>query len=371
MGKGNTLFAQVQARLPWAAFDRAVLRLRGDHKVQRATCRSHVLVLLLAMLRGQHSLRRIEQGLSGRQRYLSIFGIGSVDRSTVSLANRHRPAEVADALFCALLQRAQTTAPRHGFPFRQKVFTLDATVIQVSTVLYPWARCAEDEAGIKLHIFLDHDGLLPCLVEFGTLKTSELKLARQRSYDAGTVLCFDQGYFDTAWFRRLTESGVTFVTRLPPNPHYTVLRERARAAGSNVLADEIIRFTSATCRRQYPQPLRLITFCDPATGNLLWFLTNQLSWSAETVAAVYKSRWQIELFFKWLKQHLKLSHLLGRNANAVRWQALLALCLYLMLATWGFDYGTSPGGLLDQLNQYLFDKTTLQELLTFSYQFQT
>jgi len=360
----------VQARLPWAAFDRAVTQLRGDYKVQRARCRSHVLVLLLAMLRGQHSLRRIENGLSARQRYLRAFGIGSVDRSTVSHANRHRPAEAAETLFQGLLTQAQARAMRHGFPFRQKVWTLDATVIQVSTVLYEWARCAQDEAGIKLHVFLDQDGVLPGLVEFGTLKTSELKLARQRLYPPGMVLCFDQGYFDTAWFRRLTDGSVTFVTRLPPRPRYEVLKERPRDGASNVLADEVIRFTSNGCRRHYPRPLRLITFCDAATGHLLWFLTNQMTWSAETVAAVYKSRWQIELFFKWLKQHLKLSHLLGRNANAVRWQVLLALCLYLLLVAFGHQYQVPRSELLWRLNQYLFDDTTLSKLLKHSYQFQ-
>jgi hypothetical protein len=373
MGKGTTLFAQLQGQLPWAAFDRAVAAVQGDRKVHVATCRSHFLVLLLAMLGRQHSLRRIERGLAGRQSYLSRFGIGSVDRSTVSHANRHRPAAAAEAMYGDLLRRVQAVAPGHPFRFRRKLTTMDATELQVSHVLFEWARCAPDESGIKLHVFLDHNGLVPSLVEFGTFKTSELKLARRRTYTRGSVLCFDQGYFDTAWFRQLTEQGVTFVTRLPPRPVYTVLQERPLPADSNVLADQVIRFTSDTCRHQYPGRLRLVTFCDGATGNLLWFLTNQMTWSALTIAAVYKARWEIELFFKWLKQHLRLTHLLGREAEAVRWQVLVALCLYLLLARIKFQTNLtgSLGELFHVFSAYLFDPVTPKILWANDYQFQT
>jgi hypothetical protein len=362
MGQGITLFAQLQARLPWSALDRAVAALAGDYKVQRATCRSHFLVLLLAMLRRQHSLRHIETGLSGRRRYLAAFGVGSVDRSTISHANRCRPAAVAEAMYQALLRRTQAVAP--GDRFRGKRITLDATVVQVSATLFEWARCAPEESGIKLHLFLDHNGLLPCWVEFGTLRNSELEWARRRTYAPGTVLCFDQGYFDTAWLAALQRQGVTFVTRLPPRPVYDVVRERAVGDAPGVLADEIVRFRSRICRRQYPRPLRLVTFCDPLTGNLLWFLTNQMTWSAATVCRVYKDRWQIELFFKWLKQHVNLTHFYGRDENAVRWQVLVALCLYLLLAGLKFEHGgdRSLCDWLRALDHYLFDHRTLENL---------
>ena len=373
MGKGTTLFAQLQALMPWAVMAQAVQAVRGDFKVHRTTCRSYFLVLLLALLRGQHSLRDIERGLSGRQRYLRAFGLGSLDRSTLSHAGQHRPAEVAEAVFSDLLRQVSAVAPRHPGRFRGKHYTLDATEIPVPSTLVRWARCAPDEAGIKLHLFLDHDGLVPCLVEFATVKDSELKLARQRSYPRGTLLCFDRGYFDSAWFKTLTDAGVIFVTRLPQCPRYAVEQARPVAEDSAVLFDEIIRFTSPACRRQYPGRLRLITYYDAVGNRTLQFLTNQMRWAATTLCQIYKERWQIELFFKWLKQNLRLTHFLGCTENAVRWQVLVALCLYLLLALLKFRHRLSWSlrELLGRLGQYLFDPVTLHELFAECYQFQT
>jgi hypothetical protein len=373
MGKGTTLLGQLQAQLPWVALARAVDHLGGDHKVHLATCRSHFLVMTLAMLLRQPSLRRIEGSLAGRLRYLAHFGIGSVDRSSVSYANRHRPAEAAEAMYHELLRRCQAAAVRHAFPFHHTVWTLDATVIQVSSVLYEWARCAPDESGIKLHLFLDQAGLLPVIVEFGTLRDSERAMAKRRHYRRGTVLCFDRGYFDSAWFRELTEQGVVFVTRLPANIRITVLTNRKVPPGSGVIADQLIRLSGKIAGPRCSRVLRLVTFADPQRQKTLSFLTNQLTWSALTICQVYKSRWQIELFFKWLKQTLKLSHLYGRTENAVRWQVLTALCLYLLL--WHLKQRTARGWTLSELHarldHYLFDPVTLPELLDESYQFQT
>jgi hypothetical protein len=365
MGQGITLFGQVQARLPWAAFNRSVARCAGDYKVHRATCRSHFLVLLLAMLLGRHSLRDIEKGLRRRQRYLAAFGVGSLDHNTLSHANRHRPAEPAEALFAASLQQATATAPGHPGRFRGKHYTLDATEIQVSATLFEWARCTPGESGIKLHLFLDHDGLLPCLVEFATLRDSELKLARRRSYAPGSVLCFDRGYFDSEWLEQLCTGDVRFVTRLPAYVRYEVLTER-RVRGEGVLDDQRIRFAGPKTGGRCARPLRLITYYDAAGDRILQFLTNQLMWSAATIAAIYKARWQIELFFKWLKQNLKLTHFYGRSENAVRWQVLVALSLYLLLAHWKFHYGwaSSLRDLLGNLGLYLFERLPLTALGT-------
>jgi putative transposase len=365
MGKGTTLFFQVQARLPWAAFMRAVQAWDADYKVHRATCRSHCLVLLAALLLKRQSLRDIEQGLRGRQGVLRTLGVGSLDHNTLSHANRHRPAVVAEAFFEALLQQAEAVAPRQTLALGGKRFALDATEIHVSRTLFEWARCASGDAGVKLHLFLDYDGLLPCAVELATLRDSELQLARQRRYPSGTILCFDQGYFDTAWFRTLTDRDVTFVTRLPPRPLYNVIAERPVADASPVVADEIIRFTSPICRKQYGGCLRLITYYDAVGDRLLLFLTNQMTWAAETLSRIYKDRWQIELFFKWLKQNLKLRHFYGRNENAVRWQVLLSLCLYLLLARLKFESAAtlSLRDLHNRLGLYLFDTILIPNVL--------
>lgn len=373
MGQGITLFEQLQARLPWRVLDEAVAEQGGDYKVHRATCRSHFLVLLTALLLGRHSLRDIERGLQGRQTYLRSFGLGSLDHNTLSHANRHRPAQVAEAMFTALLEQAQAAAPGHRGPWRGKYYTLDATEIRVSSVLFEWARCTPCKSGIKLHLFLDQNGLLPGVVEFATLRDSELKLARRRTYAAGSLLSFDQGYFDTDWFRTLTAHGVIFVTRLPPRPLYEVVSERPPDPSSPVLDDQIIRFTSPVCRKQYRGCLRLITYYDAVGDRILQFLTNQMTWEAVLIAQIYKDRWQIELFFKWLKQNLKLTHLYGRSENAVRWQVLVALCLYLLLALLKFENALSFSlrDLRGRFALYRFDRVTLTELWNQQYQFQT
>jgi putative transposase len=372
MGKGITLFRQVQALLPWGAVAQAVADHDGDYKVQKATCRSQVLVWLLALLLKRQSLRDIETGLRGRQHYLTAFGVGSLDHNTLSHANRHRPAAVAEALFTALLAQAAAAAPGHPGRFRGPHYTLDATEIQVSARLYEWACCAPDEAGIKLHVFLDHAGGLPCLVEFATLKDSERTLARRRTYAPGSLLCFDRGYFDSAWFGQLTANGVRFVTRLPANIRYTVLRERP-VTGDGVLEDQQIRLCGKIAGPRCALTLRLITFYDAQGDRILQFLTNQLTWAAAAIAALYKARWEIERFFKWLKQNLRLTHLLGRTENAVRWQVLMALSLYLLLALLKYRHGLqrSLHDLHASLGLYLFDTLPLQMLWDDTYQFQT
>jgi putative transposase len=363
MGQGIILFRQVQALLPWPAVDQAVAEQDGDYKVHRATCRSQILVWLLALLLKRPSLRTIESALRKRQAYLAAFGVGSLDHNTLSYANRHRPAAVAEALFTALRAQAEAAAPGHPGRFRGKHYTLDATEIQVSATLFEWARCAPDEAGIKLHVFLDHAGGLPCLVEFATLKDSERTLARRRTYAPGSLLCFDRGYFDSAWFGQLTAQGVRFVTRLPANIRYAVVGERP-VAGEGVLADQRIRLCGKIAGPRCGLTLRLITFYDAQGDRILQFLTNQMTWAAATVAAIYKARWEIERFFKWLKQNLHLTHLLGRTENAVRWQVLMALSLYLLLARLKYRHGLdlSLRELHAAIGLYLFEALTLEML---------
>jgi putative transposase len=373
MGKGITLLRDMQGLIPWKVLDAAVAAVDGDRWVHKATCRSHFLCLLLGLCLHRASLRAIEWGLQHRLTYLSRFGLGSVDRSTISHANEHRPAAVLEPLFKALLAEAQGTAPAHAFPFAAPVYSLDATVIWVCQALFPWAQHAAGRAALKLHLILDHRGLLPCVVDLTKMDQSELCRARQRAYEPGSVLCFDRGYFDSEWFGRLTDQGVIFVTRLPSYARYDVLAERPVAPGSAVVADQIIRFAGCKTRHKCRHWLRLVTLCDPDSGKVWRFLTNQMSWSAETIAELYKSRWQIELFFKWIKQHLKVTSFYGRSENAVRWQLLTALCLYLLLALIKFRHGW-PGTLyaLHQiLESHLFDPVDLTTLLFGYYDFRT
>jgi putative transposase len=373
MSQGITLFHQLQGLLPRHRFAAAVAAVSGDHKVHRATCWSHAQCLLLGLLLGCRSLRDLSTALRSRLTYLRQFGVGSVDRSTLSHAGIHRPGVVMNALFTALLAQVQARAPRHPFRFRGKLLSLDATVIHVSTTLFAWARSAKTDCGVKLHVHYNHAGGIPEVVELKTVRVSELHLAKQRTYAPGTVLVMDRGYFECAWLAALHRAGVVFVTRLPPHVLYRVLKRKAVPPDSGLISDEQIRFSGPISGCRCPVRLRVICYCDPVTGKELRFLTNQLQWSALTICRVYKARWQIELFFKWMKQNLKVKTFYGRSENAVHWQLMAALCLYLLLTLLKLMHN-SHDRLIDiqrLLDQHLFVQTTIDDVLKYSYQFQT
>jgi putative transposase len=373
MSQGITLYHQLQGLLPRRQFSSAVAAVSGDHKVHRATCWSHAQCLLLGLLLGCRSLRDLSCALRSRLTYLRQFGVGSVDRSTLSHAGRHRPGVVMNALFAALLAQAQAYAPRHPFRFRNKLLSLDATVIHVSTTLFNWARSARTDCGVKLHVHYNHAGGIPEVVDLKTVRMSELHLAKQRTYAPGTVLVMDRAYFDCAWLAALHHAGVVFVTRLPPHVRYRVLKRKTVSLDSGVIADEHIRFSGPVSGKRCPVRLRIVRYRDPVTNKELVFLTNQLQWTPLTVCQVYKARWQIELFFKWMKQNLKVKTFYGRSENAVHWQLMAALCLYLLLSLlkWMHNCKDRLIDIQRLLDQHLFEQTTITDLLKHEYQFKT
>jgi hypothetical protein len=331
MSQGIALFQQVQAWLSRPVFARAVARCHGDHKVHVATCWSHFCCLALALLTHRRSLRCIETSFSDRRTSLSAWGIGSVYRSTLSHANARRPAQVVTALFPVLAKRCDTlltTLPRR---FRRKLYLLDATVIGLCETLFDWACWAPKRSGVKLHVVYDADGHFPCVVNLTSVRVNEIRPARALSFALGTILCFDRGYFDTTWFQQVTDAGVTFVTRMATHVAYEVVQERRPDPDRGVMQDAWIRFTGERSRRHYRGRLRCIHYVDPHTERTLVFVTNRLRGAAYTICEIYRARWQIEAFFKWLKTTLQVKTFYGRSENAVRWQLWTALCLYLWL----------------------------------------
>lgn len=373
MRQGITLFEQVQALLPRRVVTAAVAACGGDYKVHVATCWSQVLWLMLAVLTRQRSLRHIGQSLHTRLTYLRRFGIGSLDRSTLSHAGAQRPQAVAETLFHALLATCQRIAPHHPFRFDGRLYSLDATVIHVCHTLYRWAVWAPQRAGIKLHVALDHDGELPTLVDVTSARVYERTTARQWEFPEGSVLCFDRGYFDSGWFQDLVRRKIVFVTRWAYGARYRVVKERAIEPGGPVCADQEIRFAGKTSRAKFHGVLRLITYRDPNTNQTFQFVTNQRRWSAQQIADIYQARWRIELFFKWLKQQLPVLHFYGQSENAVRWQLYIALCVYLLLNWIKFRsrLEQSLTAICRRLEPHLFDRVTLENLLRGTYQFQT
>ena len=243
-----------------------------------------------------------------------------------------QPYTLYETLFGRLLSRCQQCAPRHGFRFKNKLYAVDATTIDLCLAVFPWASFRRTKAAIKLHIGLDQAGHLPSFVSVTEGKTGDVKAARTWTFPAGSVVVADRAYLDFKWFHQLQARGVTFVTRLKRGVRYRVTREHDIRPGTGVLSDQTIELTSARSRKAYAAPLRRVAYQDPVTKNRYVFVTNNTTWVAQTIADIYKSRWQIELFFKWIKQHLKVKRFVGRSKNAVMTQLWVAMCMYLLLA---------------------------------------
>jgi hypothetical protein len=268
---------------------------------------------------------------------LKHLGITAPSHSTLAYANEHRPWELYPRIFFQLHQRcAQQFVGKKRFRFKNKLLSLDSSIIDLSVTLFDWAKFRQTKGAIKLHLLLDHDGYLPSFAWITEGKRSDVKVAQGLKFDPGTIIVYDRGYNDYSLFAQWTAQGVFFVTRMKDNALYEVVGERDVPQNRHILKDELIQLTGLKAEEKCPYPLRRIEVYVPETNEILVFLTNNLGLGATTIAAVYKDRWQIEIFFKILKQNLKIKTFVGTSANAVKiqiWTALIAMLIlrYLQL----------------------------------------
>ena len=286
--------------------------------------------LLSMQLTARVSLRDGISSLKARIKSLYHLGVKPVARSTFADANHQRPASLFEALFGLMYRRCQPLAPKHKFKFKNKLFSLDATVVSLCLTLFPWAAFRRTKGGIKLHTLLDHDGYLPAFVAVSPAREPEIKKARSLSLPKGSIVVEDLGYTDYAWYAQLTAQKIFFATRQKRNARYRVLEWRPVNAALGLVSDETILLTGAKAR-ECPKPLRRIVYRDSATGKVYVFLTNHFRLAAKTIADIYKERWQIEIFFRWIKQNLKIKAFIGNSENAVLTQIYAALIVYLLL----------------------------------------
>lgn len=324
-----SIFNQLLQLFPRAEFQRAVADTKAERRTQ-VGCWQQFVAMLFCQLGGAHSLREICGGLASCEQRLTHLGIEAPKRSTLSYANAHRPWELYQRVYYQLLARVQAVAPGKRFRFKNKLLSLDATVIDLCAELFPWATFRRRKGAVKLHFTLDHDGCLPTALVITEGTRQETPIARLQSFDPGTILVFDMGYLDFAWFATLTAQGVWFVTRMKENTDYRIVERCPVPERGHVLADDRIQLCGPLSRRKYPDVLRRVQVRHPDTGEILEFLTNHLEFGPTTIARIYKDRWQIELFFKALKQHLRVKTFVGTSANALHtqiWTALIALLL--------------------------------------------
>jgi hypothetical protein len=332
------MFSQLLKLFPRTEFQALVKRTHAERHARGFTCWGQFVAMLFCQLGRAHSLREICGGLRSTEGKLSHLGITAPSRSTLAYANEHRPWQLYRAVFQELLGRCQSVTPSRAkkFRFKNKLVSLDSTVIDLCATLFDWAKFRRTKGAVKLHLLLDHDGYLPSVAVITEGKRHDVRVARTLRFDPGTIVVMDRGYVDYEWFGRLTTDGVFFVTRLKDNAAYAVEETRAVPERSHVRRDEVIRLTGVAAQSKCPHPLRRVEVQDPETGDTLVFVTNHLTFGATTIAAIYKDRWQIELFFKALKQNLKVKTFVGTSANALKiqlWTALIALLLlkYLQL----------------------------------------
>ena len=290
----------------------------------------HFVAMLFCQLADAQSLREITGGLASCEGRLEQLGMTVPKRSTLAYANQHRPWELFRDVFYNTAERCRgELGQKTKFRFRNRLLSIDSSVVTLCLEMFPWATYSRQKGAVKLHFTLDHAGYLPEAMVITTGAYSELTVLRRRSYARGTILVMDRGFVDFGWFRQLNQNGVVFVTRIKKDTRYEIVEHRQVVPAKGIVSDDVIRLTSRRSRRRYPETLRLVTL-KTAEGKTLEFLTNHMTLAASTIADIYKDRWQIETFFKLLKQNLRIKSFVGTSVNAVWtqiWTALIAMLL--------------------------------------------
>jgi len=363
MAHCNTIFQQMLKLIPRHHFSR-LEQEHGTGRHARSFMRWNQLVhLVFIQLTARASLRDGVASLKARFKNLYHLGARPVARSTFADANNRRPASFFEALFGVMYRRCQPLAPKHKFKFKNKLYSLDATVVSLCLSLFSWASFRRTKAGLKLHTLLDHDGYLPAFVAVSPAREPDIKKARSLRLPKGSIVVEDLGYTDYAWYAQLTTQKIFFVTRQKRNAAYEVVEGRTVNKTQGLLLDQTIRLTGAKAS-ECPFPLRRIAYRDNDTGKRYVFLTNHFKLSAKTIADIYKERWQIEIFFRWIKQNLRIKAFIGNSENAVLSQIFVALMVYLLLCYLKFlgNLGITLQNLMRLLQLNLFRTCTFKEL---------
>ena len=363
MAHCNTLFNTMLNFIPRHQFSALEKRHSTGRRSRSFSRWSQFVHLMFMQLTGRSSLRDGIQSMNSRADNLYHLGAKPVSRSTFADANNVRPASFYDALFTKIYQRCRIVSPKHKFKFKNKLFSLDASVIDLSLSAFPWARFRRTKSAVKIHTLLDHSGYLPAFVAITDGKTHETKVATSLSLPKGSIVVEDKAYNDYKWFADLTQTGIFFITRQKRNAIYRVTERRNVNKKQGLCSDQTIRLTSIK-GQECPHPLRRIGYRDPETKKHYVFLTNNFKLSPKTIADIYKDRWQIEIFFRWIKQNLKIKAFIGNSRNAVMTQIYVALIAYLLLYLLKYlsKVSVSLQNLLRVIQLNLFRKCLLKEL---------
>ena len=333
MAYSTSLFGQILKIIPASEFHRAVRETKAERHSKGFSCWSQAVAMLFCQFAQAKSLREVSDGLRVTCGKLNHLGLSAAPcKSTLAYANAHRPWQLYATLFQHLLSLCRSESPgkKAKFRFKNPMYSLDASTIDLCLSLFPWAKFRQTKGAVKLHLLLDHDGYLPVFAHIAEGAVHEVNVAWDLSLPKGSIVAMDRGYCDYALFERWTREGIFFVTRQKGNATFRVVKELEVPQRSNILSDQVIRFTNSRARRNCPSEMRRIVVWDEKNKVQIVLLTNHLHFGATTIAAIYKDRWEIELFFKVLKQHLKIKTFVGTTPNALKtqiWTALITILL--------------------------------------------
>jgi hypothetical protein len=365
---GKTLFAQVMDFLPWKTFHRIVIRYAGDRRIRTLSCADQFRVMAFAQLTYRESLRDIEACLCAQAGKLYHMGISEpVARSTLADANELRNWRIYYEVAQRLILKARTlyATEDFGLDLANTVYALDATTIDLCLSMFPWAPFRSTKAAVKLHTLLDLRGSIPTFVHISDGKLHDVNVLDLLVFEAGAYYVMDRGYLDFERLCALDQAGSFFVTRGKRNLDARRLYSAPVDRSTGLICDQTIMLNGHYSAKHYPQHLRRIRYRDPETEKMLVFLSNQFSLPALTICALYKSRWQVELFFKWIKQHLRIKRFYGTSENAVKTQIWIAISVYVLVAIIKKELKLeiSLHTLLQILSVTLFEKLPLQQVL--------
>lgn len=334
MSYSNTIFNQLLQFVPKEKFNQFVAQSQADKYVKKMTAWNQFIVLLYAQATGKESLREIETGFNMHNETWYHLGVNTAARSSVSDANGRRNYQIFEKLFYSLLSQCREITPEKKFDFDNPLYTFDASVISLCLSVFDWAKYSKTKGALKLHLLLNNRTAIPELINITEGKTADITAIKQMSLnlEKGSILVFDRGYIDYQWWKKLDTDGICFVSRTKINQNIFVTGQHQTLLEPNILADEEVIFGDYNAMKVYPDKLRRIKYYDEKSQKEYCYLTNNFELTALQIANIYKERWQIELFFKWIKQNLKIKTFLGTSKNAVLTQIWIAMIYYLLLA---------------------------------------
>ena len=362
MSHSNTIFHQLLKFLPHSCFQKTVDRYNGDYRRRKLSCWDQLLAMLFCQLCGRQSLRDIVEGFNSQHRHLYHLGSRKVHRSTLADANNKTPTGIFKEAFYYLLGQVRTGLPSKTS--KEMIRLIDSTTIDLNLNQFEWAKFRSSKSGIKLHTVYDPESELPVYFEMTSAKTSDSKAVKNLPILPKATYVVDRAYNTYSWFYSLTQQKSFFVGRMKCNARYEV-KETRETDSPQVISDEVISFCAPKAQKDCPIPLRRIVFLREEDKKTLVFISNDFGRSAQEIADLYKQRWQIELFFKWIKQNLKIKRFVGRSENAVMIQVLVALISYVLLRLAQTSYPSSFS--LQQIARLmavnLMNRKTMEELL--------